>query len=204
MKFNKYLYSEQSPKFPLSVHMELDHVGKSSKCVHGRLYHEDTKTEYVESIGTDVLVSEQTEKAVPYPDWWVEKFAPLCKNGKLLTLVLPEDKLQNPCHTSKIVSLSETDFYKHTNIASYLKFGYESIFRNIFNNSYKKINMNHFDSGVKSLTVAYTGQSRIHDELDITTWEDSTDDSTVYGKIEKKGGRPCCHMKMEFYNEKVQ
>ena len=204
MKFSKYLYSEQSPKYPLSVHIELDNVGKSSRrCTH-RLYHNDVGVDYASFICTDVLVSKETKKPVPYPDWWINKFSPLCKNDRQAKFALPQDRLQNPCKTSTVVNLSDTDVYKHTNTGCYLKFCCESIFRNISRNVYKNINQNHFDSGVRSVNLVLAGQSVVDDELDITTWEDSMDNNIMYGQIVKKEGDICCYMKIEFYNDNTQ
>ena len=56
---------------------------------------------------------------------------------------------------------------------------------------------------MKSVTLEYTGQSVVHDELDVTTWEDEIEENVMYGKIEKNGYE-CCPMKMEFYNDKLQ
>ena len=204
VKINKYLYNENSPKYPLSVTVTLDYVGKSSKRTIHRIFHQDDlETPYVECILTDVLVSQDTMKPAPYPDWWIEKYAPLCKRDKLPNLVLPTVNEQTHCRTSTVVNLSDTDIYKHTHITSYIKYFYDSVYRNISNNGYKNISQNHFDSGVKSVSLEYTGQSIVHDELDITTWE-ICNDNVVYGTIEKKGGNECCRIKMEFYNEKVQ
>ena len=201
MKFDKYLYSEQSPKFPLQVDFKLDNIGKSSKCVSHRLYHNNFM--YIECLATDVLVSQATNKSAPYPSWWVKKFAPLCKNERLPQLVLPVERLENPCHTRTDVGLSETDVYKHTNAASYIKYCYESIFRNVSKRCYKNFKSNHLDSGVKCVAATYTGQSRLLDVLDIVTWEDSANDNTVYCKIFKHTGEECCDMKMEFYNDNI-
>ena len=204
LKISKHLYNEQSPKYPLTAHVKLDYVGKSSKRVTYRLYHNDVGIDYVSSICTDVLVSNETHRPVPYPEWWIKKFAPLCKNDRISNFALPKDRLQNPCWTSTEVSLSDTDIYKHTNTSNYIKFCCESIFKNISKKVYKKISQHHFDSGVKSLNITITGQSEVHDVLDIHTWEDSIDENTVYGQIVKRGGTTCCFIKIDFYNDNIQ
>ena len=72
--------------------------------------------------------------------------------------------------------------------------------KNISKNAYKNISQNHFDSGVKSINLTLAGSALLHDELDIITWEDSIDENIAYGEIVRKGGNPCCDMKIEFYN----
>ena len=201
MKFSKNLYSETSPKFPLSVCISLDYVGKSSRRSTHRLCHNDVEKDYVSVICTEVLVSPETKKPVPYPNWWIEKYAPLCENDKLVSFALPKDRLQNPCKTSTTVDKSDTDYYNHTNTGSYIKFFCESIFRNISKNAYKNICQNHFDSGVKSINLTLAGSALLHDELDIITWEDSIDENIAYGEIVVKEGNTCCDMKIEFYND---
>ena len=203
MKIKQCLYNEETPKFPLSVNMALDHVGISSKRLSQRLFHNDLGTEYVECSFADVLVSKVKQKHVPYPSWWVEKFGNVCKEEKLTAFILPTERLTNPCNTSTRVNLSDTDLNKHTNTAAYVKICYESIFENVFDNKYKNIKHNHFDCGVKSVSVRYTSQSRLHEELDITSWEDTLDGNTVYMDVAKKGGKSCCQMKIEFYNDRL-
>ena len=203
VKINKYLYEEQSSKFPLFATIALDNVGKSSKRSTLSLHHTDVEMAYVECILTSVLVSQETKKAVPFPEWWVDKFKHLCKNDKQEKLFIPTEGLRNHCHSKALVNLSDIDVYKHTNTASCLKYFYESIYRHILSKGYTNISQNHFESGVKSVTLEYTGQSVVHDELDVTTWEDEIEENVVYGKIEKNGYE-CCHMKMEFYDDKLQ
>ena len=77
ININKHFYDEDSPKFPLSVNMKLDHVGKSSKRLLFQLYHNDVATEYATVQWDDVLVSDVDLKPVAYPAWWMEKFAHL-------------------------------------------------------------------------------------------------------------------------------
>ena len=204
MKIKQHLYDEESPKFPLSVNMALDNVGISSKRLFQRLFHNELGTEYVECSFADVLVSEVNRKPVPYPSWWVEKYGNVCKEERLTAFILPAERLANPCYTSTRVNLSDTDFNKHTNTAAYVKFCYESIFENVSDNKYKNIKHNHFYCGVKSVSVRYTNQSGLHDELDITSWQDTLDGNTIYTGVAKKGGKSCCQMKIEFYNDKLQ
>ena len=203
MKLSKHLYSELSPKYPLTIYASLDYVGKSSRRCSYRLYHDNVETEYASCVCTDVLVSQETQRPVPYPEWWIQKFAPLCKNDKLATFALPEDNLQNPCLTSTLVNLSETDVYKHTNASNYIKYCCESVYKNILKNVYNKIGQNQFNSGVKSYNLTVSDQSEVHDKLDIQTWEDSLDDNTVFGQIVKRGGKAICCMKLEFYNDTI-
>ena len=50
VRINKYLYEEQSPKFPLFATIALDYVEKSSKRSTLCLHHTDVEMAYVECI----------------------------------------------------------------------------------------------------------------------------------------------------------
>ena len=200
---HKYFYDEESPKFPLYVNASLDHVGRSSKRLSYRLYHPDVETEYVTCHVDDVLVSNISRKPVGYPDWWVEKFAHLCKGEKSI-FELPRTQLSKTYNTSYQVTSTDIDTYKHANWSSYVKFCFESVYKNVYENKYDKITQNHIDSGLKSFSLVYKNESSLYDNLNICTREDKFDETVVYGDVFKEDGTLCFQMLMDFYNNSIK
>ena len=200
----KHFYDENAPKFPLYVKASLDHVGRSSKRLSYRLYHQDATEEYATCTVDDVLVSSKNRKPVAYPDWWMEKFGHMCKGKATTKFEIPKTLISEPNCTKYQVNLTDIDTYRHSNWSSYIKFCFESVYKHVLDNNYSNINQSHIDGGVKSINMIYKSESNLYDTLSVLTQEDSDFSNRVYGNILKEDGTVCFQVMMDFYETKEQ
>lgn len=170
----------------LEVLLHLGYIGMSSLNSVAQLKNRDTDEVYVENTNQVVTVSKQTRKPTPLPDWWKEQYeAAVVEDQRLI--VQPITAL-GTVHTHSLkVAWDDIDGYHHTNYVAYIKYCFEAAMDACVSGIYSKIKDDILQYHVKSMEIAYKGETKAADELDIETWEDENDPYQLHFIISKNG-----------------
>ncbi|KAL5009920.1 hypothetical protein ScPMuIL_012225 [Solemya velum] len=197
MDIDKTLYQQSSPIFPLYVDQKVGYIGRSSIKIKSTLNHEELAKPYAICNVQYVYIDPKRRASKEFPVDWKEKYQRYCKDGTPLTM----SKLTKPEVTNEYsvtVRPSDTDFYGHTNFASYIKFCTDALFSGVSNSVYKHIGQYHLHGGLKSLIIAYRKESLFGSTLTIHSWEDKLQKDTVHFE-HRNGDDICCQATLQYY-----
>lgn len=185
------MYNSEFPKWPLEIKVEGGHIGRTSvSTVSTMLTPSDPdRRELLKQITQIVLVSKQTRRPVPVADRWRDIYGPHCIRGE--PLIIKPQAVPESGHLSLYdvkIAWSDTDFYKHTNFASYPRFALDAVHDAL---RHERLNgllsEADFSSGVSQVKMAYLGESIEGDALRIQVWCPESTERTVVCSMEKEG-----------------
>ncbi|XP_069121911.1 uncharacterized protein [Argopecten irradians] len=172
----RQLYDESMPKFPLSITMKLDHIGRSSFLLTSTLAHTQDNPYAVCKVQS-VLVDPATRKSTSFPDWWRKKYGqdPAVDGTPLKMKTLPEINSSVYSRNDVIVTPGECDAYLHTNWASYARYCTDACSFGVLHKKYKNITDKTLENGVRELEMALIKESLAGDSLNVVSWENEDD-----------------------------
>ena len=198
-------YKLESPKFPLNVDVEVTHRGNSSSRKIYTLFHEEVSSPYAVCQIDDVLVDGKSRKPMTHPPWWKEKFIYINNGPKELIGQWPSaSDLVKVTAEEYMVLYSDVDTNQHTNYSTYIKFSYDSIVKTAKDKSFRMLNVEHLEKGLKSLAITFHGETNYRDILTVELWEDSARPGCIFSIIKKPDNIKCCSLVLEFYGPSGQ
>ncbi|XP_060071900.1 uncharacterized protein LOC132551774 isoform X2 [Ylistrum balloti] len=198
LSIERQLYDEFTPKFPLSVTIHLDFVGRSSFLLTSSLAHMDTEPYAVCKVQS-VLVNSTTRKPTPFPDWWRRKYLHnTCLSGTALKMKdLLEAKIDQCYQHDVIVYPRECDSYFHTNWSNYVRYCSDTVSFGVLHKKFKNITEKTLEHGIKELEISLLRESNVGDKLNIVSWE--TNDGLNFRIL--KDSHACAQMSMSFFQD---
>lgn len=193
-----------SPSFEAKLH--LGYMGNSSLNSVATLYHTQTGKELARNINQVVTVDKTTRRPAPLPEWWKEKYGDCVVGNERLVIPLvpvPDENVPGFYKGQCQVSWSDTDTYKHTNYLSYIRFCLDAAMDGIVDGQFQKFTGDILQYHVKSIQLAYKGESLARDTLDITVWEDAINAYILHFDV-KKDKNTIFQSTMEFYEPLIQ
>ena len=204
---NELFHTPESPKFPLTVTVEITHVGRSSLRQSFDVKHPGTSTPYFTCECDEVLISKINRRPAAFPDWWVDKYSKLIK---------PKEKLIKPPIApgavmktyDMAVEFEHLDLNSHTGTSAYLKLSINAAFKSIRHERIGCISLEHVRAGLKSIQMFFHGESSFGDILNITTYDNSSRGNEMLVEISKRScdkegsDEMCCTVVLEFYEPK--
>ena len=198
LDMSRDLYDFTTPKFPLLVQQELIYVGKSSSRKRYTLKHPDVTRPLLYCYFDDVLVKKSSGKAIPFPEWWSNKYSYVNEfNEKPVTIKL-EKSYQRKFHSTFRVEFDDIDHNLHATSSTYLRLCMNSAFSNVMQSNYEFVNLNCFNAGIKTVQMQFFLETRHGDELTVNSWEDFHIKNLLHFSVMKENDI-CCYVKLEFY-----
>ncbi|OWF37418.1 hypothetical protein KP79_PYT04741 [Mizuhopecten yessoensis] len=196
LSIERQLYDEFLPKFPLSVNIKLDYVGRSSFLLTSTLSHANTSP-YAECKVQSVLVDSETRKPTSFPDWWRQKYGNEASiDGSALIMKDLPDVDVNQCYQHDVIVYPrDSDAYLHTNWAQYARYCSDACSFGVLRNKYKTITEKSLQNGVKELEMSFRKESSVGDTLNIVSWE--TGDGLNFRVL--KDSHTCVQTTMGFF-----
>jgi acyl-CoA thioesterase FadM len=150
------------------------------------LRHRDTGEVFATNTNQVVTVSKETRQPTPLADWWKAKYASAVVEDK--RLIVPMINVPDKTHVYQMkVPWSDIDGYKHTNYISYIQYCFEASMDAVVAGFYSKFKDDMLLYHVKEMEVAYKGETKAGDELQVATWENKEDPFKLHFDIRKAG-----------------
>ena len=172
------------PNLCVSIH--LGYVGSSSLNSVAQLKDAKTGEIYADNVNQVVAVSKETRKPTPLADWWKEKYtSEVIGNDRLIVPILPVHE-KHHVHSLK-VPWCDIDGYQHTTYTAYIKFCFEAAMDACKQGFYTDIKDDALKYHVELMEIAYKGETKAGDELQVTTWENAENPRKLHFDISRQG-----------------
>ena len=170
----------------LRVTHNLSYVGKSSVGTTLTLNCSDTGKVFANSTYQVVTIDAATRRPEPLPDWWKKKFEFAIVGNK-------------PSFTERIVSpagaytydakipWTDLDLFKHINYTAYIRYCHDTAFDAIVNDVYPTFKDRRRLNRVSGIDMSFSKECFPNDILNIATWEDPNDPSTLRFDMSVRG-----------------
>ncbi|XP_021380334.1 uncharacterized protein LOC110467470 [Mizuhopecten yessoensis] len=198
LSIKRPLYDDFTPKFPLSVTVKLDYIGRTSILTTSTLAHTHSNPYAVCKLQS-ILVDPATRKPTSFPDWWRQKYAndSAVDGSALIMKDLPDVDVDQCYQHDVIVNPRDCDAYSHTNWANYVPYCSDACRFGLLQNRYKNITDSSLENGVKELEMSFRKESSVGDTLKIISWE--TGDGLNFRVL--KNNDTCVQMTMHFFED---
>ncbi|CAL1533900.1 unnamed protein product [Lymnaea stagnalis] len=125
--FTRILYARDVPKWPLDVKFSFGGIGSTSLLQKSEFFLVNSQELVMSRLTKLIAVDRQSRRPVPHPDWYREKMTG--KEVPLDDLIFTGfQRPQKGTFVRKIqIVLSDTDRNRHTNFASYVRFGLDTL-----------------------------------------------------------------------------
>lgn len=163
-------YTVDAPKYPLIIDSSTIFLKKSSRCIESVLRHPDVNRPYAKWSGIDVNMDPEMRTPKPFPTWWKEHYK-FPSEGQRREFKMSPKQTRRVFQSEHRVCFSDTDEYKHTNYAAYVRFCCDSFSRNVIVGHYGT-NFDVYETGLKTLQITYLKECKLGALLTVASWED--------------------------------
>ncbi|CAH1774403.1 unnamed protein product [Owenia fusiformis] len=185
MAINPKFYVNANIGLSLTYVKALNYIGDGS--IGCKVEIKDTKTDelYVECQDYFAYVDISARKAAKLPTQYKDKM-------KIWSTITPTyfltPKRGEHCFTHKLnVTHSDMDVLYHTNQAAYVKYSMDCAEMARKENFYSLFKDDMGEYHAVSWDASYKGESEVGDQLEVVTWEDTTDANILHFEIDKNG-----------------
>ena len=196
-RIEQMFYQISTPKYPLTISMQLTHLGRTSFTIVYSIGSPGNGTYATVKI-LGVFVDKKTRRPTSLPQWWKEKYSLIQSPSQPPNVY----GLKRPvCSISFPVSInySDTDENCHTTCPFYMRMCYDAFVDGTMRKAYKRINDEDTSRGVKTLELVFKKESLLGDDLNVHSWETDRHDVRELGFEITNGTEICVQAKMEFY-----
>ncbi|XP_048731121.1 uncharacterized protein LOC125648201 [Ostrea edulis] len=190
LKLNPKLHEMTlNSKTRLQFHLELLQVGRTSILYVIHFKDGNTKEVLGENHLKFVRMSRKTRRAIEFPDWFYETYAPYMNSSghpALSKEILPEIP-ENAFKLVVVPNHSDTDRNNHVNQSSYIKFCMDVATHASLSGQYIHFTEDMCLYPSCQWVISYVGESMANDELHIYTWQQESAPEQLYFSILLKG-----------------
>jgi acyl-CoA thioesterase FadM len=150
------------------------------------------------------IVSKQTRKPMPIPDWWKEKYGSSAVGNERLVIQaeqIPSDPAVNLARYEMKIPWNEMDGYGHTNYLSYIKFCFDAAADAVAKNAYSAFSGDILRYNVKTIQLLFKAESRPNDMLEVVSWQSPTNPYQLHFTIQKEGVGMIFQSCIEFHKD---
>lgn len=189
---------------PLRCVLYPAYLGKSSYNTVIEIRDANTDEVYVKNTNQMVLVSKETRKTTPLPQWFKDRFDNAIKGSSLIVPRFSLPSAEIPRHICNLrVLYSDIDAYKHANFSSYLKYAIEAAMeaanKGIYKGLFSGVLMNF---KVKTVQTAYVEDVGAEQQLAVTTWQNPENLQQVFCDIALKDTQKTVNqVTIDFYED---
>ena len=197
IRIEQRFYQISTPKYPLTISMQLTHLGRTSFTIVYSIGSPGNGTYATVKI-LGVFVDKKTRRPTSLPQWWKEKYSLIQSPSQppnVYGLKRPECSISFPVS----INYSDTDENCHTTWPFYMRMCYDAFVDGTMRKAYKRINDEDASRGVKTLELVFKKESLLGDDLNVHSWETDRHDVRELGFEITKGTEICVQAKMEFY-----
>jgi len=198
--FSRQLFDRAAVEFPMRQRSSLTGVGRTSMDICRVLETADShSTVLMSGVARLVCVDFARGVSVPHPDASKRHLSSaLPPTARRFPRVeVPESAPVGSFSTTVKVAYDDMDFNWHTNQASYTAFAMECAAQAAAAAYYRRIRDDIAFYPALSLTCMHLAESFAGDELNVSTWEDSTNAMLLHFLVTRQQRR-ICYIKIEF------
>ncbi|XP_078662256.1 uncharacterized protein LOC144906134 [Branchiostoma floridae x Branchiostoma belcheri] len=167
-------YSLVRPGSRLKVSSRVVYVGKTSLVKKGEIIDRSTNEVLVSGIIQDVLISLETRRPMPFPDWLKEKYLHLTSEPRPeMTEVFEKPPAAKTFVYRVTVPSSDIDSNDHTNHRHYIRYCFDCAVMLAKQGAYPTVRGDVLKQGVRKVSVLYQKESLEGDGLSVESWEES-------------------------------
>ncbi|KAL8608998.1 hypothetical protein ACOMHN_059929 [Nucella lapillus] len=193
--FNPALWSVQRGEtfphkfYPPQIETQLMALGRSSATMQSRLVNSlDSKTLAMLDFKY-VFVDRHTRRAVPMPDWVLEKYRWILKEKQQQPLQLSRESPEVPSSAFMYtvrVSESDTDLNQHTNQATYLQYCCDATHATVREGRLPVLQPSPWCFPLMKLQARHTGETFMGENLRVFLWQQDGRKDTIHYVIKKE------------------
>ncbi|KAK2193486.1 hypothetical protein NP493_12g07057 [Ridgeia piscesae] len=177
--YKDYYRIRDIPTTPsLRVTHNLSYVGNSSLSTTLTLNCSDSGKVFANSTYQAVVIDAATRLPAPLPDWWKKKFEWAIIGNKPLFIERIVSRAGSFTYDAKI-PWTDLDLFKHINYTAYIRYCYDCAFDAIVNGAYPTFKDRNRLNRVSGIDMSFSRECFPNDILNIATWEDPNDPSTL-------------------------
>jgi acyl-CoA thioesterase FadM len=159
---------------PLDIRLKLGYIGNSSLSTVATIIDRSTGAALAQNINHVALVSMQTRRPTPIPDWWKEKYSSAVTDSKPLVIPVmdvPTHLQMGMARYDMKVPWSEVDGYRHTSYLSYIRFCFDAATDATVKGCYTAFSGDFLNYRAKSIQALYKNECLANDMLTVVSWE---------------------------------
>ncbi|XP_019613529.1 PREDICTED: uncharacterized protein LOC109461594 [Branchiostoma belcheri] len=167
-------YSVVRPGRPLKVSSRVVYVGNTSFVKKGEIVDRSTNEILVKGMVQDVLISMDTRRPTPFPDWLKENYLHLTSEPRPeMAEVFEKPPAAKTFVYSVTVPPSDIDLNNHTNQRHYIRYCFDCAVVGARQGAYPTVRGDVLKQGVRKVSVLYQKESLEGDVLSVDSWEES-------------------------------
>ncbi|XP_070535535.1 uncharacterized protein [Ptychodera flava] len=183
-------YSRFSPKLPAMDTLRIVHVGRTSLVIRQDLQMKEAGDLIATAFTQAVLVNLNTRRSSPLPESYTRSFSDVMKLPRPVIFDDQPDfetQRRNRYDYKVVVAHEDTDFYKHAQYDSYIKYCIDCARFGARQRAYSAIQDDLSAYSITEMSIQYLNESVLNDELLVTSCEDKSNPHKIHFSIKKHG-----------------